>query len=97
MTPVRFLSCAEDEFAQAVRYYNEQSPGLGFEFAAEVRRASGRIQANPRAWHALSSRTRRCRVSRFPYGVVYQEREDCLLVVAVMHMSRHPEGWRKRV
>ena len=97
MIPVRFLSCAENEFVQAVDYYNEQSPGLGFEFAAEVRRTLGRIQSHPSAWHALSARTRRCRVSRFPYGLIYQEREDHLLIVAVMHMSRRPEGWRERV
>jgi hypothetical protein len=29
------LSCAEDEFAEAVDYSNEQLPGLGFEFAGE--------------------------------------------------------------
>ena len=27
------LSSAEEEFAEAVDYYNEQRPGLGFEFA----------------------------------------------------------------
>lgn len=92
----RFLSLAEAELRQAVSYYNEQSPGLGFEFAAEVRRTLVRIREHPEAWHPLSERTRRCRVSRFPYGVVYQLREECILVVAVMHMSRRPEHWRDR-
>jgi len=34
---IRILSCAEEEFIEAVDYYNEQSPGLGYEFAAEMR------------------------------------------------------------
>jgi hypothetical protein len=32
------LSCAEQELADAVDYYNAQSPGLGYEFAGEVQR-----------------------------------------------------------
>ncbi|MEK6699462.1 MAG: hypothetical protein AABZ10_10545 [Nitrospirota bacterium] len=34
---IRILSCAEQELADAVDYYNEQCSGLGFEFAAEVK------------------------------------------------------------
>lgn len=38
------LSCAEDEFAGAVDYYNSQCPGLGYEFAAEVQRTFDRLR-----------------------------------------------------
>lgn len=94
---VQFLSCAEQEFAEAVAWYNEQSPGLGFDFAAEVKRTISRMERHPDAWTLISSRTRRIRVSRFPYSVIYQVRNDCLLVVAVMHMSRHPRRWEDRI
>lgn len=32
---VEFLDVAEAEFAEAIAYYNQQSEGLGYEFAAE--------------------------------------------------------------
>ena len=44
---VQFLSCAEQEFAEAVAWYNEQSPGLGFDFAAEVKRTISRMEQHP--------------------------------------------------
>ena len=94
---VDFLEPAEAEFRAAVEYYNEQSEGLGYEFAAEVKRTITRIVEYPEAWTALSTRTRRCRTNRFPYGVIYQARSDALLVVAVMHLRRHPETWRSRL
>ena len=93
---VEFLSCAETELREAVHYYNDQSPGLGFEFAAEVKKTLARIVGHPQAWPSLSPRTRRCRVLRFPYGVVYQLRGNMVLVVAVMHMRRHPRHWKDR-
>jgi len=94
---VHFLAAAEAELHEAIAYYNGQSEGLGYEFAAEVNRAIGRILQYPDAWAKLSARTRRCRTNRFPYGLVYQVRGDTVLIVAVMHLRRHPDSWRSRM
>ncbi len=91
------LAAAEVDLLDAVAYYNEQSEGLGYEFAAEVKQTLARILQFPDAWHRLSARTQRCRTKRFPYGVVYQLRGDLVLVVAVMHLSRHPDSWKSRL
>lgn len=94
---IKYLAPAEAELLEAVAYYNSQSEGLGYEFAAEVKRTIGRIVQYPEAWTQLSNRTRRCRTNRFPYGVIYQIRSETLLIVAVMHLSRHPQSWQDRV
>lgn len=46
---MRILSVAEQELTDAVSYYNNESPGLGFEFAAEVQATVERIKNNPEA------------------------------------------------
>ena len=92
----RLLSCAEAEISEAVAYYNEQSPGLGYEFAAEAKDALLRLELFPNAWPVFSCRTRRCMVRRFPYGILYQVRPDFVLVVGVMHLSRDPKRWQDR-
>lgn len=94
---IEILSCAEDEFREAVAWCNEQCPGLGYEFAAEVKSALSRIAAFPNAWPAMSPRARRCLVHRFPYGVLYQTREDFVLVLAIMHLARDPKRWQDRL
>ncbi|MBU3935830.1 type II toxin-antitoxin system RelE/ParE family toxin, partial [Patescibacteria group bacterium] len=88
---------AKSELTEAISYYNAQSEGLGYEFAAEVKRTLERIVQYPDAWSKLSNRTRRCRANRFPYGVIYQNRKGTLLIVAVMHLSREPETWKSRL
>lgn len=94
---LRILSCAEREFAEAVDYYNHERPGLGFEFAAEVKSALDRIAAFPQAWSMFSTRARRCVVRRFPYGILYQSREQCILILAIMHLARDPQSWQDRL
>jgi plasmid stabilization system protein ParE len=94
---VELLSAAEAELVEAVSYYNAQSEGLGFEFAAEVKQTIKRIVQFPDAWQRLSARSRRCRTKRFPYGVVYQIRDDVILIVAIMHLRRHPDTWKSRL
>lgn len=73
---VDLLATAEAELLEAVAWYNEQSEGLGFEFAAEAFRTIERIVRYPQAWRALSKRTRRCRTNRFPNAIIYQIRKD---------------------
>jgi hypothetical protein len=93
-TGIDFLTAAEDELRDAIAWDNEQSEGLGFDFASEVLRTLDRIIRYPQAWAPLSSRTRRCRTNRFPYGVIYQIRKDWILIVSIMHMKREPNSRR---
>jgi len=49
---VRFLSVAEQEYVEAIDYYNTEKPGLGYEFAAEgvLVVAVMHLHRNPVGW-----------------------------------------------
>jgi hypothetical protein len=90
---VRFLSTAELELKEAVEFYEHAREGLGEEFLTEIESTVSLIEAHPLAWMSLSGRTRRCRTSRFPYGLFYQIRADEILIVSVMDLRRNPRRW----
>jgi plasmid stabilization system protein ParE len=94
---IRVVAAAERELIEAIDYYNEQRPGLGFEFAVAIRLAFDRIADYPDAWPAFSRRTRRCLVGGFPYGLLYQHEGTDILVLAIMHLRRAPVRWQDRV
>ena len=94
---IEFLDPAKKELAEAIAYYNEESEGLGYRFAVEVKKTLSRIVQYPHAWSPISKRTRRCRTGGFPYGVIYEAREDVILVVGVMHLHRRPNSWKSRL
>lgn len=92
-----FLAPARSELEEAVAVYNERRSGLGDELASEVEQALERIVQHPAAFPRLSRNTRRCRIPRFPYSVLYQVHQQEILVVAVMHLRRDPTYWWRRM
>ena len=92
-----FHEDAEDEFDRAVEYYEDTRPGLGLEFSQEVYAAITRVIQFPDAWSSMSRNTRRCLVSRFPFGIIYQVKSNYALIIAVADLRRRPNYWRDRV
>jgi len=93
---VEFLGVAESELFDAIAYYEAQQSGLGLRFLDEVDNGLRQIAEHPRAWATVSARSRRYRLRRFPYGLVYQLTGDKATIIAVMHLHRRPGYWLSR-
>lgn len=93
---LRFLQPAQDELDEAIVYYDAEVPGLGHAFLLETLATLQHIRQYPEGWHQLSPNTRRCRLRRFPYGIVYAVLDDEIIVIAVAHLHRKPDYWHKR-
>ena len=87
---------AEADLAEAFRWYETRQPGLGHEIIAQAGRAFTRIAADPLGRPALYRGTRRIRLRRFPYVVLYIPRDDRVYVLAVLHERRSPRLFRSR-
>jgi len=87
---------AELEFLEAINYYEDREPGLGYDFSIEVFNTIQNIVNYPTAWPIIEEDMRRCLVNRFPYGVIYRMEQDEIFILAVMHLHRHPDYWKKR-
>lgn len=96
---VTILSVAEAELDDAIRYYEREQPGLGMRFHEEVTHSIGRIIEFPEAYQSFGTRTRRCLVAKFPYGILYQYRENAkeIVIVAIGHLHREPDYWFSKV
>lgn len=93
---VRFLEPAQQELDETISYYNAELAGLGEVFLLEVLSALERIRQYPKAWHPLTENTRRCRLKRFPYGLIYEADQEQVHIIAVANLHRRPDFWRNR-
>lgn len=88
---------ARVEYLAAVAHYEERQAGLGARLTVDIESTIRRIIEAPTRWRKFEGEIRRCLARTFPYGVLYSIETDHVLVLAVMHHSREPGYWRKRV
>lgn len=91
---LRIIRPARRELVEAAEYYETQQGGLGDAFALDFRQTVTAILDFPNAWPRYTRSTRRRRMNRFPYGIVYRIRGNEVRVVAVMNLHRDPQHWR---
>ena len=93
MKTVRFLRPAELEMLDAARYYELQALGLGMDFLEKIDSAVHDIGEDPERWPVLRLQIRRRLIHRFPYGLLYRVDPDEIIILAIMHLHRHPDYW----
>ena len=99
--PIRVEDAARDELRAVVAWYENKQPGLGGEFFSEVERTLDLIGRYPGLGASVprvppERGTRRLPLRRFPYTVVYREKEVEIQILAFAHNSRKPGYWSSR-
>ena len=87
---------AERELEEIDSHYDSILHELGNQFREDVEMTIARILKFPNGWQPLSQVVRRCRLTGFPYGIVYRATRDEIRVLAVMHHRRRPNYWKNR-
>jgi toxin ParE1/3/4 len=95
--PYSFHPAADQEYIDAARYYARIAPELGSRFYDEIERLLHDVRETPDRFHIFDPPVRRHFSDVFPYALIYANRPDDVLILAVMHMSRRPGYWKERL
>ena len=93
---VRLREEADRDLAEAALWYELHGNGLGFQFLDEALRVLATIAEHPFIYPVVWRETRRALMNRFPFGIYFRSRGGMIVVVAIMHGSRHPRNWMGR-
>jgi toxin ParE1/3/4 len=85
------------EIRDSYKWYESRAQGLGEDFLSELESAFQIIKEIPDTWPLIAMNFRRYLLDRFPFGVIYQKKEDQIYIVAVMHLNRKPGYWIDRI
>ena len=94
---IRFLSLANQEVDDAVRWYEEQAEGLSRDFLDELDRIVRLVRIYPLMATEIEPEIRRFLFSRFPYSLIYGVDQETIVVIAVAHQHREPRYWADRI
>lgn len=100
--PVRPNADAEKEFRDYIRWYENETAGLGDRLWSEIQAAIDLISGHPTIGETVRQArvresVRRVPLRHFPFLLVYREYADHLEIVALAHTSRKPKYWRGRL
>jgi toxin ParE1/3/4 len=87
MNKFSFHPEADEEFVEAVAYYEDCESGLGLDFAREVHAAIQNARDYPTLWPQIEDDVRRCLVHRFPYGVLYSAETHGIFILKSLYCS----------
>ncbi len=96
MKRLRLTSLAEEDYLQALAWYEKQQPGLGREFEIELAALFKRICRNPEIYSMKTATVRKTRMPRFKYGIYFTIADNEIGVLAIYHPSRNPQTLRRR-
>jgi len=97
MKPI-ILHCEADvELTAAAKRYSCTRPELARAFLHAFPAAKEAIARQPDRFSFLENPVRRVRIADFPYRIVYEEMDDCVHVLAIMHDGREPGYWKSRL
>ncbi len=95
--PVRLTSAAVRDLTLAERWYLDEAPGVLASFEREIDGAFDRISERPESYRIVASTVRRAPMRKLPFSVFYRILPEWIEVVAVVHQSRDPRTWQRRV
>ncbi len=88
---VDLLPKAHREIFEGWKWYEEEQPGLGNLFEAEVFSKIDLIADNP-LHYPLKGKAYHANTDKFPYVILYKinKKRNVVMIVSVFHTSRHP-------
>jgi len=93
---IRWHPEAQLEAGEAARFYGERQPGLEQRFLDILEDALHRIRRRPQMYLKVAGEIHKCKLPRFPYGIIYRAKPAAIEILAIMHLRREPGYWKSR-
>ncbi len=95
--PLEIHPSALAELKSALSWYLERNESAAVKFAAEIDRAMELLIAAPQRWPGGEHGSRKFVLRRFPFAIVYREKQAVIQVLAIAHGHRRPGYWKDRL
>ena len=95
--PIVIRPDAQDDIREAGAWYGDVRDRNGKTFIDALDDAFDLISEHPEAFQMVYRSARRYVLKRFPYNLIYVVTENAVEVIALVHGSRRPKVWKRRV
>lgn len=97
MKPVVYHPHASSELGETALYLERRESGLCDEFFIAAEKVEGQIAVNAKCGGSYLFDTRRVRVGKFSFQMVFREEEDEIMIYAIASYSQKEGYWSERL
>jgi plasmid stabilization system protein ParE len=97
MLDLIILDDAEDDLLNAYNWYEAKEHGLGDRFLSSVQDGLTLIRQHPEIFPVSLVECRRALISKFPFEIIYEKKENRVVVYSVFNCSQNPQKWKSRI
>jgi len=95
--PVEIHPAALAELKSALTWYVQRSETAALKLVAELDRAIDLVIESPGRWPSGEHSTRKFVLQRFPFAIIYREKQTVTQILAIAHGHRRPGYWKERL
>lgn len=88
---------ADRDLDEAYSWYETQAAGRGDDLLCRVDACIQAILRFPEMHPRIHGNYRRALIRKYPFAVFYEYEEETVTIYCVIHTSRDPEKWRRRL
>jgi len=92
----RYHPLVADDLSAATGYYDEISANLGNRFRASFRARLQNVADRPESFGRLQNEMRAVTLDRFPYVMIFENRDNHVAILGVFHAASDQKGWFDR-
>jgi len=93
----RYLEEADQEFQEHIGYFAGVSHAVAVRFVDDVEAAVNEIRQYPEIGARITRQVRKRVLTDFKYTILYVDRPNEIVIVAITPHRRRPGYWRKRL
>lgn len=93
---IEFLEEADQELDDAIAWYANRSSKAPIAFSQRLLMALDWIGQHPELCPITFDGCRYRKIQKFPYLVIFEQRGQRIVVIAIAHGKRRPGYWRQR-
>ena len=97
MLDLIILDDAEDDLLNAYNWYQAKEYGLGDRFLSSVQDGLTLIRQHPESFPVSTVECRRALIAKFPCEIIYEKKENRIVVYSVFNCSQNPQRWKSRL
>jgi len=91
------LDDAEDDLLNAYNWCQAKEHGLGDRSLSSVQDGLALIRQHPEIFPMSIFECRRALISKFPFEIIYEKKENRIVVYSVFNCSLNPQRWKSRL